>query len=557
MRILRVLPATLVSTIAVSYAAQAATQWWCDAGYSQPGPTVPVYLSLDVKNHTHHSDNTAWTDDELKREVQWVIERLNDGGASNAPPLYFADFEASGPWDACAPTGAITIRWNGDTNNCKSAYMFPPTPSCGALIIMGDSARCSVRWNHWAFESSDQTTKTWGGILMHEMAHGMGLDHWDAGCQPNTPVPGCTDSVGSSSQICGLMQQHGLSSEYYETEWSDFHAFNVKYGAWGFDDKLKRQSADAVTWTTLGGTFNMRVFGAAAWPGASSNEYMPVITVDSSYRPHMWLWYRPTDTMFDWGLVEASDQTGPIAVAAGSSGGTYYRYGFFVSGQSETITSKVIKHSYHPSSSSRTIVTANQSALRQGHTGTYDPRSERLIHVWRGEQNEILLAHATHSTAPGAGSTPVALTGDAYLAAYTPSIACGDAQMTYNCILVWASSAKGTGEHYHAMKWTQFRMLFSGGSWVFDFPNPVYNSGYVMFGPPSVVYSGPATGSDAFVVAFKNPGRCYYTLRKSQAPTAAFTDEVSHCQTTGRYTTPPIVGTAATYVEAWANFNVQ
>lgn len=112
-------------------------------------------------------------------------------------------------------------------------------------------------------------------------------------------------------------------------------------------------------------------------------------------------------------------------------------------------------------------------ASRKGHQGSFDTRSNRLIHVWRNKYNQIMISH---SSGTGYPVTPLELDGVDYQAIYTPSVSCGPDTIYYNCIMVWAGAAgPGSGEHCHYLKWMQFRLDQSGSTYNFSFA-PAYGN---------------------------------------------------------------------------------
>jgi hypothetical protein len=346
------------------------------------------------------------------------------------------------------------------------------------------------------------------------------------------------------------MQHHEWTGEYYELEYSDWDGLVTKYGGWENDGRFRRESSDALTWSTLSaGTFASAPFTSSNWSKGST--LMPIVVTDAStLYPHVWRWERSIATFTDWGAPYVGKQFGQV----GTSQSSGYVYAFFMRGQTQFDTRKQPRYSYHTSTSTSTVMYSTYYASRHGVTGAHDPKSGKLIHVWRDWDNTILLSQSVIEALPGAPTTPTALTGASRKAVYTPSVSCGASAVTYNCILAWASAAAvGSGQHHHTLHWAQFYV--SGSSYVFG---SVYSNGYLMYGPPAVVYKGPDTSSSAFVVAFKNPGNCYYTLRKSTTTSNAFNSERSHCSGSGKHNGPPMLGsTTGDWAEAWAHFNTE
>lgn len=538
-----------------------AGDFWCSAGWSWTSRTkIPVWIHPDLADsYMKHPDGTFWTDAELAAEVQFVIERFKAMAPSAMPPIYFAGFENAGTnWDAAAGNATgntpgqynIAIRPDQESGSeCSSQYAGSPTDAKGLRIRIGVSVSpCTLTYAHWVLRWSETDDRTFGGTLAHELMHTLGFHHWDDGCNGSPPVyPGCTDNPSPEPQCCGTMDTHGLVSEYYEPEFADWDGFVTRYGGWENDGRFRRESSDALTWSTLGSTtFQSGPIWASTF--GLTTQTPIAVTQPSNLYPHLWRWARSGGTFYDWLSPYSGEQFGPLGTAYRNS---TYLYLWFMLDPYMTFSQKKPRYSYHPNSSTYTVVFPNQYAGRAGVTGTWDPKADKLIHVWRSSDNEIMLSLSSATGTPGTATTPVALTGDANKAAWTPSIVCGESSITYNCILVWATSAAGSSSHYHKMRWVQF--YISGSTFNFG---SVYENGYIMYGPPAVTYKGPASSSSAFVVTWHNPGQCYYTLRKSTATTVAFSSERSHCSGSSNHNGPPMIGgTQSNYAEAWTQFN--
>jgi hypothetical protein len=534
---------------------------WCDQGWGwQAYDRIPVWIHPDLADvYLEHDGGTMWTDDELRREVEFILERFMMQAPSGMPPLYFAGFEHAGTgWDDPAGNGPggrpgpgnIAVRPNLgiDDNPCASFQSGWVDDAKGVRLHMGiTSGACTGFSEHWYYSRWASLQNTFGGTLAHELMHGLGFHHTDV-C--NTTYPPCLDSSGEA-QVCGLMDTHGLGSEYFELEYADWDALISKYGGWENDGRLRRESANALDWSTLSaGSFASGPFAASTWSWQST--LMPIVATDAAtLDPHVWRWERSTGNFTDWGVPYSfGSQHGQVSVA--------YKFGYLFAfhgyGQSPNDARKHGRYSYATAPNSWTTVYPSFEIHRHGVTGTYDHKSDRLIHVYRDRDNRILLSTSTVTGEPSAPSMPVALDGAANKAAYTPAIACGDASIAHNCILVWASAAAhGSGQQFRNLRWVQF--FFDGTS--FQFSN-VRQSGYIMFGPPSVVYKGPSSSDAAFTVAWHNPGQCFFTLHKSAATSSSFVDEVQHCSGDKRHNGPPLLGSTNTnFVEAWTFFNTQ
>jgi len=333
-----------------------------------------------------------------------------------------------------------------------------------------------------------------------------------------------------------------------ELEYSDWNALRTAYGTRVQTSPFVRESSDfGGTWTTGGISLAVGPFSSASWSGGSASAMPLTSTENATGNAHLWRWAKvgpPLDLL--------ATGIGPQLGGTGSATYLGQYYTFHESSPSEDNAIKNPRVEFRTPGGSITWAQSGLYASRQGIVGTVDSKSGRLIRVWRGKNDEILLAQSGSGT-PESPLTPVALTGDTNAAAFTPSVACSDdPAVVANCIIVWASQPKETpGDHYHVIKWTQFRLVSSGGTFTFEFVNPVYAVGYVVFGRPNVTFTGERGGSKAFVIAWQVPTTCFFTLYKSASPISSFTGETGHCVASGVLGPPPL-GTSNGYVEAWA-----
>lgn len=577
--------ATLALALVHARSAQADVgDWWCpnDAWNWSSRTVIPVWIHPDLAASLQHSTGVLWTNAELQAEVEMVLERMMMQAPSGLPPFKFMGFEDPGTgWMDPAGNGgdtpapwSVSIRPNqclrGDhtcdlccptCNRCCDATAGGVNDPDGIRIVLGRSAGdCDPEVpgtqpggsdEHWATDGDKDMI---AGVLMHELAHTEGFAHWDASNLPicNDPniAPACNDNPNQPA-CCGEMQASGLATCETELEYADWDMVTSKYGAWENDGRYRRETANGATWTTLSaGTLQSGPMMAAG----RAPHAMPLVTTDgSTVKPHMWRWQRSSGIFADWG-TEASigPQFGQLAAAYKSLADMVI---FYESPQTMTDTRKHGYFTVNISGGGGYNITPTFYIDRHGVQGTFDPKSSYLIHVYRGWENQILLSTSSLLSAPGTPTTPVAITGDANKAAYTPSIACGDASITYNCILVWMTAADyHTGATFRGLRWVQFN--YNGSS--FTFSN-VYQLGYTMYGPPAVTYKGTTSSNGAFVVAFQNPGDCAFSLYKSTTTTNTFHGEVSHCAGSGKHIGPPLLGSinATAYSELWLQYNAE
>ncbi len=541
----------MVSIVAgTSTAAADAGDQWCRHGWDWLSKTSLVFkIHPGVAAEILDENGTPWTTAELELEVRYAIERLMDQAPSGLPPIYFGGYESSGTtWNA-PPDGAdIVLRPNHniDKNQCTPHQSGDSSGGVHLHLSNGLFSGCPVRYKHWNDPPASNTIKTLSGTFMHELMHGLGFLHSNA-CQ--TTLPSCTDNPGEE-QYCGLMA--GASdSEFAELEYADWDALTSVYDGWEGDGVIRRSSSDAVTWSTRAGNGLLSGPNWGSGRGAGGSTAIPILAPElASQVPHFWLWNSVNDTFIDYGVAQIASNFGQVAMSIGSG----YYYMFLMSAVNQNYSVKQPRYAFVNSPNGAVHVSTSQYASRQGVTGVWDPKTAKLIHAWRNRDNQVVMAISTPTSFIGTGTVPAALASDANKAFSTPSIACGPATLSYNCLMVWATAAAGPSDQYHVMRWVHFSV--SGTTINFD--STIYQNGYVMYGPPQAVYRGPTTSNSAFVVAFKNPGRCFYTLVKGTSTTSAFNTERSHCAPVGAHIGPPMIGsTSGGLVEAWAQYNLQ
>jgi hypothetical protein len=189
---------------------------------------------------------------------------------------------------------------------------------------------------------------------------------------------------------------------------------------------------------------------------------------------------------------------------------------------------------------------------RNGHTGAHDPVSNQLIHAWRADDLTMMIGLSSSTgdaltTEALAGNNGTCRTGAFGCASSTPEIACApNSSTTRNCIMVWASQPLGPEDthsypHNRVIKYVQFGINGTDIDW-----GAVKAVGYSVFGPPSIVFKGPkAEDPFAFVLAWKNPGQCFYTMRKSVYESDTFSDIRGHCGPNGTWVRNPMTAADA------------
>lgn len=544
--------ATLASPISAQ--ADAGDRWCRIPGYTAPfgvfnNDKIDVWIHPDAAAQIWHLDNTPWTDAELERNTLAVMQTINDAGISGLPPLVFAGWESPSTFWAQEPPPGIAIRpqeYTDPSSRCtfhvKIGTSHNPFYGDGHRIHVADSTAsiCSPsnRTNHRMLNAA--TRASGEGTLMHEFMHALGLHHKDT-CGGN--LTNCSRNPGEK-QVCGAMD-HFETEEMTELEYNDWEGLEALYGTSSTVlGLLRKESTNATTWTTQTAPSLSSPTVASDWSQGST--LMPIGSLNSDHDPQFHRWNRTYNSLTSWGVPYSLGRQLSWISTAVSYG---YRYLGFMTGQYDDVAQREMRWSWHTSSSNNGVVSSAVRLGRPGHSISWDPRSSKLVHV-------IRTANLRPRILTSSGTSDV--TGAAYtnfpgvepnLAEYPPSVACGPSSVYYNCILAWAET--GEASHAHKLAWRQFRVLGSGTSTTIDVA-PTYTNGYVMFGSPKVIWSDAIGG---FVVAFKNPGECFYTLKKGQYSYNTFKNERQHCKT-GFATVSPVLGESSpATIQAWAPFN--
>jgi hypothetical protein len=534
-------------------------------------PGIPVYIHPDMPGELLHADNSPWGVTELQREVQIWIERFNEQSSSGLPPLFFAGFEAPVAWDSePADPYSITIRPNRATGAgshtkprfCSEQMTGAPGSAEGSggpiIWIPAQIPGCSFKFEHWSIsEGADGLTL--GGTLFHEGFHAVGFDHTGV-CNP-APVgdPLCANPT---DMCCGLMISNGCSNHWSNSklDYSDVDGLRTVYGppddngVGGPEYQARLQSSDGLSWTNLGPGLP---YSTAFMGGGYSNDstWAPVTLVDEELDAHLWAWYRPAGVFFDFGKAYSAPQYGKVDATTAS--GKWHS--FYMWGQSAWFTAMYPAWTQH-SGTDQHVFSLGYLTDLNGHTAVHDPRYNKLIHAWRAPDKTIVMGVSelagdflSNSVVALDDNQPGGCRASTFgCASTTPEIACSPTSSfdgTRNCVMAWASQPTGslgvgqTYPHDYVLKYVQFRTTFSfAGGFHYDFNfGPVGTVGYVAYGAPSIVYKGPKREDpDAFILAWKNPGRCFYTLRKSVSETTAFNSIKGHCGSASAHFNSPM-----------------
>jgi hypothetical protein len=472
---------------------------WRASGFT----AIPVYLHPSMASNMRHASGASWTNDELQAEIRWLLESANDKSAANLPPLYYAGTSA-GVCETCTIPGAIHVANGGD---CATGYM-EGSPSGGIKLQFAKSGACGVTYYHFKSPTGPAEI-SFGGVFMHELGHALGIDH-----------PTCVP-YACSTPPCSVMDSNaGNTGEAMEWFRNDIEGLRAKYGAFDSTRQMHRESSSGLNYNNLGTASIGALPGFSLSSSLLSNMFIAYTNkASNSSCARMWDW--TTLSLASWGCVGWLTYG---LVAAAYDGAAAYSAGLV----GETLSSAAKRISLFkqtsPSNMSRTISSwSGMTTTRHGIAMAHDPKNSIRILAWRSSNGTIMLQ-------PEVGGVIQDPTMTSHVAYGTPSVACGDAAIALNCIVVWATPA--TEGPYHQMRWFHFRMRSSSGTYRVDCASGdcgnVYTLGYLMFSAPQVAYKGPVTDPGAFVVTWKNPECNFYSLRKAAADAALFSDEQGH-----------------------------
>ena len=88
----------------------------CLRGFDWTGyASIPVWIHPDLARNLTHEDGTVWTFTEVRRELEYTLETLQENLPSGAPPVIVqSTASAPGPWDARIPGAVHIVPWLAD-----------------------------------------------------------------------------------------------------------------------------------------------------------------------------------------------------------------------------------------------------------------------------------------------------------------------------------------------------------------------------------------------------------------------------------------------------------
>lgn len=513
-------------------------QLWSWIGYSQ----IPVWIHPDLAENMVHMDGTPWTDSEVMEEVKYAVETLQENLPSNAPKMIVQDSFSSGVnWDDAADdTIHITPRLQGGPCAAYDTGIQFDDPAQGVVIEYKRSGQgyetqvpgqppvalglenCGKRFEH--FLGNDALPNhSFRALLTHELVHALGSHHY------NDLLACSTIRTCYVGQPCSVVDGNEDDGEFYESPFL-FDAKNLidRYGAFP-DNKKHRESSNGTSWS------DKTPIGSAPLMGLSSSNSSTMGFIQkpgSTLLPYLYSWSQPSASYtyvgpFASGAVQIVLSRIGSAFLAGSF------YGAFFQDESDEDPRKDIEFGRY-SGGVLTSYSKNLDYRQQGISAAYDERSGRIVLAYRETNGTISVTTVSifgvfSAAVPNIGS---ASTSDA------PSVSCGPASISYNCVVAWAHAPKASGA-IRDLRWMQFETDGTTYTW-----GSLKNHGYQMYGSPSVAYKGSTSSTCAFLFAWKNPGNVAYTRCKPAGQSAGLTSatEISRSVPSGKRVMSPTLG---------------
>mgnify|MGYP001577871066 CR=1 FL=1 len=256
--------------------------------------------------------------------------------------------------------------------------------------------------------------------------------------------------------------------------------------------------------------------------------------------PSIYRWTYTTQAWDYWGYPTVARLVGAVGASYDFQTPGVYGYFAWLSGETSSNPRKDISIARYSAASTYTNYTwATGGFTRlQGVSIAHDPRTDVEVLGFRDDDGAVLVSAFNGNTGLfHASSSAGGYSGDG------PTVTCGPASITRNCIVVWADAATSAGTTLRTLRWRHFSVGTSA-SHLITFSTSLVSQGYIQFGPPSISYMGPSGDICAFQLTWKNPGSTQYTACKTTAETTLWTNGQSHSVGAGRRINSPRMGSS-------------
>lgn len=444
---------------------------------------VPVRLHQDLHTQLWHLDGTPWTRFELERAVLLVIARLNQSAGANIPYMYLDPNPTTCAWfhsdcgDADPPQPSL-CEIPGTINIVPSHCIGPlhtwSATGAGHIIYLKRTlnAGSAVPYEHFAVEPSTATVIH--TILMHEIGHGLGINH------PNEcGDPQWATICPTGSEPCAVMHTylwHMRSADYLMPD--DRAGLRVQYGSRPEPVEQHFESSNLSLGMVEWFFPNVDIEGFSA--GSSDPSVSPTSTTIAGYsrsllgQPRVYAWDWATFAVTDLGTPTGHISNGPLASAQSSS----HR---FVASSSYRMSSDARRWRRRIRSANRPAGTGGWSTAQSnppenttgdtvtgGISATWNPQQSHLVNAFRSTTGSVLLQVGTTGSPFNTG----------VLSSSTPSITCAPGS-GLNCIAVVVEPGSPFTPSEYRLRWFRFSSSSGGG----------FSTGPI-FTEPWIIWSG-------------------------------------------------------------------
>ena len=358
---------------------------------------IPVRIHPDLAENLLRADDTPWTDDEIRREIEYVVETLQEQLPSGAPPFVVKGFSSGKDWDDAIGGAVHVVPWLGDCDGggcgCEAtAWITDRKPSKGIRLVLKRSQDgrkrdrplglndCDIRWEHFA--PNTRPERSIRGILNHEMMHVYGFNHY------NDPEA-CRFRWACGDTPCSCLDgnegdQADVDNCYAWDQWN----VRALYGPWKKPEKRHQlQSLDGLSWhdvETMPETAPLFGVSTADSPFAIVNAKDPEELFQQLHR-----FTDSTEDYDFWGTLQSSVAMGRVGSAHDLTD-SFQLYGAWAGPEHFDEVRKPIRllevnKIFQPS-----IVSFGEGVTRmQGVTAAHDPKKDFIVLAWRDSNAHV------------------------------------------------------------------------------------------------------------------------------------------------------------------------